>query len=222
MELDPAVVLVPFLGVASLLPVLSFVALQGSEMASIFQEPALCAEAPWQLRPCWIRIVRKRSFSEPFTCQDTSPDAISNLAEAGVFRPQPYGTWPCVRGFRESLSIYPELARDSISLTTLMRPMTQLTCSMSFWVGVGNWLEEEKSGWASCLGPSREDSACQDSAIQGPPSLVMTLAQESSEKPPANTQEVGWKRRAHTLERRILGSSGQQPDMNSGLIVVRG
>ena len=83
MELDPAVVLVPFLGVASLLPVLSFVALQGSEMASIFQEPALCAEAPWQLRPCWIRIVRKRSFSEPFTCQDTSPDAISNLAEAG-------------------------------------------------------------------------------------------------------------------------------------------
>ncbi len=78
--------------------------------------------------------------------------------------------------------------------------MTQLTCSMSFWVGVGNWLEEEKSGWASCLGPSWEDSACQDSAIQGPPSLVMTLAQESSEKPSANTQEVGWKRRAHTLE----------------------
>ena len=45
MELDPAVVLVPFLGVASFLPVLSFVALQGSVMASIFQEPALCAEA---------------------------------------------------------------------------------------------------------------------------------------------------------------------------------
>ena len=188
MELDPAVVLVPFLGVASLLRcyLLSFVALQGSVMASIFQEPALCAEA-WQLRPCWSRIVRKRSFSEPFTCQDTSPDAISNLAEAGR-------------------SISP----------------AQLTCSMSFWVGVGNWLEEGKSGWASCLGPSWEDSACQDSAIQGPPSLVMTLAQESSEKPSANTQEVGWKRRAHTLERRILGSSGQQPDMNSGLIVVRG
>ena len=47
MELDPAVVLVPFLGVASLLRcyLLSFVALQGSVMASIFQEPALCAEA---------------------------------------------------------------------------------------------------------------------------------------------------------------------------------
>lgn len=49
------------------------------------------------------------------------------------------------------------------------------------------------------LGQSRKGSVCHDSAIiaiHASPSLLVVLAQESSEKPSANSQEVGWRHRA--------------------------